>query len=127
MSMINVFMPWALTLAGLGLMLGLFTRCSILLSMGLLAMFIAAAPPWDPGIVSKAADQVFNFPGFMGNMVHAQWAENHLIGCEGNYMMVNKNMIEFIALGALLLIDTGKMAGFDAVLSPYIAKIFNKQ
>lgn len=115
----NIMMPWMLTISGLGLMLGLFTRLSTLLAMGLLAMFYCAAPPIDPGIAMQAGE-LFAFPEFMSHLHHSQWAMNHMIGNEGNYVIVNKNLVEFFALGALLMLDTGKMAGIDVLIHQYI-------
>ncbi|MDX9752742.1 MAG: DoxX family membrane protein [bacterium] len=115
----DYMMPIMLTAAGVGLMLGLFTRLSTLLSMGLLVMFYCAAPPMDPSIVYDPS-QVFNFPMFMSQVDHAQWAGKHLIGTEGNYVVVNKNMVEFFALGALLMLNTGRMAGLDVLIHQYI-------
>ena len=45
LNIANFTMPWMLFLSGLGMMLGLFTRSSILLAMVLLVMFYLAAPP----------------------------------------------------------------------------------
>lgn len=114
MSFINVFIPWALFLAGMGLMLGLFTRVSIVVAMGCLAMFYCAAPPIEP-----AMGAMTDWPVFETHLHSAQWAANMMKGNEGNYVLVNKNLIELLALGALLTIDSGKMAGFDAVISQW--------
>ena len=117
MSFINVFIPWALFLAGLGLMLGLFTRISIVVSMGLLAMFYFATPPWPWELTISSVEE---WSTFINSVDHAQWAAQQLIGNEGNYVIVNKNMIEFLALGALLTIDSGKMAGFDVMIHQWL-------
>lgn len=117
MGFINVFIPWALFLGGLGLMLGLFTRISIVVGMGLLAMFYFATPPWPWELTISSVEE---WSTFINSVDHAQWAANQLIGNEGNYIIVNKNMIEFLALGALLTIDSGKMAGFDVLIHQWL-------
>lgn len=117
LSLSDTLMPWMLTIAGLGLMLGLFTRFSSVLAMGLLAMFFMAAPPINPTI---PVGDAFEFSKFMGNVAHAQWAGKQLVGCEGNYLGVNKNLIELLAIGALMLLNTGRIAGLDALINQYI-------
>jgi hypothetical protein len=38
-------------------------------------------------------------------------------GNEGTYLLVNKNLIELVAIFALLLFDTGRIAGLDMLLT----------
>lgn len=119
----NFMMPWALTLVGLGLMLGLFTRTSIVVGVGLLAMFYFAAPP----IEAMPNYQQWGVEGFQWTMhqvylEHAQWAGQHMIGCEGNYMIVNKNLIEMFALLALLTINSGQSCGLDVYIRSWFSK-----
>lgn len=117
MSFVNVFIPWALFLSGLGLMLGLFTRISTLVAMGLLAMFYMATPPWPWELTLTSVTEWSQLQASMGS---AQWAGNFIPGNEGNYIIVNKNLVEFLALGALLTLNTGKIAGIDAVISHWL-------
>ena len=110
LEMSNFLMPWMLTIAGAGLMLGLFTRLSTLIAMTLLAMFYAATPPLDLLPVFNA------WPQFFSDIQHAQWAGKHMINTEGNYLIVNKNMLEFLALAALASLDSGLYGGLDNLL-----------
>ena len=129
LSFSNFMMPWLLFLAGLGLMLGLFTRTSILAGMGLLAMFYLAAPPieamppYDQWVVAaQGFDSAFSWGAYKVSLDHALWAGQHMIGNEGNYIIVNKNLIELLALLALFTLDTGRMCGLDSILRPLFGK-----
>lgn len=85
--------PWidgavkiSLVLVGLSLILGLFTRLGAVGALLLLALFYVLAIP-TVGI--------------------------HQPGNEGTYLIVNKTLIEAIAVFVLLAFDTGKIAGLD--------------
>jgi thiosulfate dehydrogenase (quinone) large subunit len=78
---------WGLILIGLGLILGLFTKVSSYAGIALLALYYLSHPP-------------------LLNAVYA-------IPSEGNYMFVNKNLIELITLAVLVLFPTGKIVGLD--------------
>ncbi len=117
----DIAMPWLLFLSGLGLMLGLFTRTSTLVAMLLLVMFYCAAPPFGFPMTGPEA-QMTEWATFEGWMHHAQWAGNHVIGSEGNYVIVNKNLIEFLALLALLSVNSGMMCGLDPLLKQWFSK-----
>jgi thiosulfate dehydrogenase (quinone) large subunit len=78
---------WALTLIGVGLMLGLFTRTVTVAAIALLALYYVTAPP---------------FPGLSYSMP-----------AEGSYLIVNKVMIEMVALVVLLAFPTGRTWGLD--------------
>ena len=77
---------WGLLAVGIGLILGLFTRLCSLGAMAMLALYYLANPPWV-GVPFTAG--------------------------EGSYLIVNKNLIEFFALLALMTFDTGGLAGID--------------
>ena len=89
LSGVNRNTMWVLTLLGLGLMLGLFSRVSAIGAACMLLMFYLAMPPW-PGVPAA--------PG----------PEHSLI--------VNKNLIELIACLALAALPTGRWAGLDAII-----------
>ena len=89
------FVMYGLTLAGILLLLGLFTRLGGALGLGLLVMFYVSYPPW-------------------------QWMPQP--GTESNYFLVNKNVIEALGLLAVMAFPTGRFIGFDAVLYPLLAK-----
>ncbi len=78
---------WGLILIGLGLILGLFTRVSIIGGIALLALYYLSHPP----------------------LINA----NYAIPSEGNYMFVNKNLIEMLTLAVLLVFPTGHIIGID--------------
>jgi uncharacterized membrane protein YphA (DoxX/SURF4 family) len=82
---------WGLTILGGMLLLGLLTRLASVGSMGLLLLFYLAMPPlpWLP--------------------------ENPR--SEGHYLLVNKTLIEIIALGVLASVPSGRWAGLDALLA----------
>ncbi len=81
---------WGLTAIGAGIFFGLFTRLSCLLAACFLAMTYLAEPafPWLP--VSPKA--------------------------EGNYVWINKNVIEMFALLTLATIPTGRWLGLDGLV-----------
>ena len=82
---------WGLTLAGLGLLLGCFTRFSCLVGAILLLLFYLALPP---------------LPGLPDNPM-----------VEGKYLFVNKNLIEVLALLVLATTASGRWLGIDGLLS----------
>ena len=82
---------WGLILVGLGLILGIFTRLSISMGMALLFLYYVAYPPF--------VKNDFGMP------------------TEGHYLVVNKTLIEFLALTVLLFVPTGKVFGLDRLIS----------
>jgi uncharacterized membrane protein YphA (DoxX/SURF4 family) len=87
---VDIINTWALILVGICLMLGLFTRPAAVFGMVLLFLYYVAHPPFIKLDFGLAA--------------------------EGNYMIIDKNFIEFLALGVLALIPTGKFLGLDSVI-----------
>ena len=83
---VDMAIPVALTMIGLALMLGLFTRAACLGALGLLALFYLSALP-TAGVPQA--------------------------GAEGAYLLVSKNLIEAAAVAVLLTFDTGRIAGLD--------------
>ncbi len=84
---------WGLIFIGVGLILGLFTRIAAIAGMVLLAFYYLSHPP------------------FIG--------ATYLIPSEGNYLWINKNLIELLTLWILLLFPTWNTVGIDRL-------IFNK-
>jgi len=82
---------WGLTFIGLGLILGFFTRLAALGGVALLALYYAANPP---------------LIGLESGMI-----------TEGNYLFVDKNLVELLALGVIALFPTGEILGLDRYLS----------
>jgi thiosulfate dehydrogenase [quinone] large subunit len=81
---------WGLTIVGVLLILGLFTRLASLCAMGFLLMFYFATPP---------------FVGYF-----------YSLPSEGSYLLVNKNLVELGALVVVLLTGSGRFAGLDRIL-----------
>ncbi len=81
----------ALTAVGICLILGLFTRLAALGGIGLLAMYYFAIPPW-PGL-----------------------PENPM--AEGHYLIIDKNLIEMIALFMIMTSGIGRWGGVDGIIA----------
>ena len=78
---------WGLILIGLGLILGAFTRVAIISGIVLMAFYYLSHPPF--------VGLKYAVPG------------------DGSYLLVNKMVIEALALGVLLLFPTWKEWGVD--------------
>lgn len=81
---------WGLILIGAGLMLGSFTRVAAIAGIVLLGFYYLSHPPFV-GLTYAMPD-------------------------EGNYLIVNKNLIEIFALAVLLVFPTGHIIGLDRLL-----------
>ena len=81
---------WGLIAIGLGMIMGLFTRFAIIAGIILLSFYYLSHPP---------------FPGL-----------EFTIPSEGNYLFVNKNLVELFALVILLMFPTGHVIGVDRLL-----------
>ena len=91
MDFLNV---WGLVLIGAGLILGLFTRIAAIAGIVLLGFYYLS----HPAIIGVS----------------------YAIPSEGNYLWVNKNLIELLTLWVLILFPTWKTVGLDRF-------IFNKK
>jgi uncharacterized membrane protein YphA (DoxX/SURF4 family) len=89
-DVIDLITPWALTGIGACLLVGLFTRLAAFLGGMFLLMTYLAVPalPWLPAAPIS----------------------------EGSYLFVNKNVIEMLALFALVCLPTGRWFGADGLL-----------
>jgi thiosulfate dehydrogenase [quinone] large subunit len=81
---------WGLILTGTSLILGLVSRIGSIAGMVMLAFYYLSHPP------------------FIGL--------EYLIPSEGNYLVVNKTLIEFFMLWLLFLFPTGNIIGLDRLL-----------
>jgi thiosulfate dehydrogenase [quinone] large subunit len=81
---------WGLTLVGLCLILGLFTRLASLAGIAFILLFYFANPP---------------FVGYF-----------YSLPTEGSYLIVNKNLVELCALLVVLVTGSGRFAGLDRIL-----------
>ena len=84
LSTVDFCNQWGLVLAGLSLMVGLLSRWACIGGMALLFMYYISNPP------------------FIGL---------NTIATEGNYLIVNKNLIELFTLLVLFLFPTDKIIG----------------
>lgn len=96
LSFVDALNMYGLVIIGLGLMLGLFTRWIAAGGAVLLFSFYLINPPL-PGLYYTAPT-------------------------EGHYLIINKNLIEMMALVALAFIPTGKFFGLDRFLQGFLVK-----
>lgn len=89
MRVVDQLNIWGLILVGGCLMLGLLTRFAALCGMGLLALYYAANPPLFGAAISAAT--------------------------EGHYLLVNKNLVELLALAVVLVLPANHL-GLDGLL-----------
>jgi thiosulfate dehydrogenase [quinone] large subunit len=87
LAVVDFLNVWGLILIGLGLMLGCLARPAAIAGVVLLALYYIAAPPF----VSFA----YSMPS------------------EGSYLVVNKVLIELVAVLALVAFPTSKVFGLD--------------
>ncbi|MFO7692570.1 MAG: DoxX family protein [Vicinamibacterales bacterium] len=87
---------WGLTLVGVLLMLGLFTRLASLGGIGFILLFYLCNPP---------------FVGYF-----------YSIPSEGSYLVVNKNLVELCALVVVLVTGSGRYAGLDRIVHGLIGR-----
>ena len=87
---------WGLTVVGVLLILGLFTRLSSLAGIGFIVLFYLANPP---------------FVGYF-----------YSLPAEGSYLIVNKNLVELCALVVILVTGSGRFAGLDRIVHGLIAR-----
>lgn len=81
---------WGLTIVGILLILGLFTRLASLGGIGFILLFYLCNPP---------------FVGYF-----------YSIPTEGSYLVVNKNLVEAGALAVVLVTGSGRAAGLDLII-----------
>jgi thiosulfate dehydrogenase (quinone) large subunit len=86
---IDLTVPIGLVLVGLSLMLGLFTRLGCWGAMIMLGLFYLSAIPMTGAPVP---------------------------GQEGEYLLVSKNLIELVAVAAILVFRTERIAGLDLLI-----------
>ena len=90
LAVVDFLNVWGLILIGLGLILGLFTRISTIAGILLLALYYFSHPPCV---------------GF-----------KYALPMEGSYLIVNKVLIELVALAVLFVLPTGKRIGIDRLI-----------
>ena len=90
LTAVDFINAWGLLLVGLGLMLGLLTRTATVGAIVLLTLYYIAVPP---------------LPGYAYSMP-----------MEGSYLIVNKTLIELVAVVVLLAFPTGRSFGLDGLI-----------
>jgi len=93
----NIINVYGLTLIGLGLILGCFSRIATVGGIAFLALYYLSHPP------------------FIG--------ATYMMPTEGSYLWVDKNLIEIGALMVLFYFPTSQIIGLDR----YVGKIFKRK
>jgi thiosulfate dehydrogenase [quinone] large subunit len=96
LEIVNQLNMWGLTLIGLGLVLGCFTRLASAAGILLILLFYLCNPP---------------FVGYF-----------YSIPTEGSYLIVNKNLVELAALAVILVTGSGRAAGLDRIIHGLLGK-----
>lgn len=91
LNMVDILNTWGLIAIGLGLLLGLFSRAAAIFGAFLIFVYYLNAPP----------------------MIGMEYA----LPVDGNYLIVDKTLIEAAALCVLALFPTSRIFGFDALLN----------
>ncbi|MFC2115412.1 DoxX family membrane protein [Bacteroidota bacterium] len=99
LGIMDALNQWGLVLIGLSLMIGLLSRWAAVGGMALLALYYFANPPFKGLGESSMA--------------------------EGNYLIVNKNLIEIFALWVIFQFPGSKLTGIDRFLNFKWSKIKN--
>ncbi len=92
----NWLTKWGLVVSGACLILGLLTPVAALWAAGFLALIYLSVPPW---------------PGLPPSPI-----------AEGNYWIVNKNLVEMLACLVLAATPSGLWVGLDALLFGWIGR-----
>jgi uncharacterized membrane protein YphA (DoxX/SURF4 family) len=87
---VDVLNIWGLILVGLALMLGCSSRLASALGIALLGLYYLAQPPWIQ--------------------------TDYRIPLEGHYLLVNKNVVELLALIVLLIVPPTSLWGIDRLI-----------
>ncbi len=97
----DLFNIWGLPLIGIGLILGSFTRIASILGIALLMMYYLAHPP----------------------LIGADYR----LPVEGHYFVVNKNLIELLALLLFVVFPTRAFAGLDSLVKSLADRIKKRE
>ncbi len=87
LQVVNLMNAWGLILIGLCLFIGLFSKIAKIAGIILLAFYYLSFPPFPE----------FGTSGYV----------------DGNYWIVNRNLIELAALAVLLVFPTSRITGLD--------------
>ena len=100
LSVINFVNIWGLTLIGLSLVLGLFTKIGYVGAICFLLLYYLSHPP----------------------LLFAEY----ILPAEGSYLWVDKNLILMVTITVLMLFPTSKIIGFDSLIFRKISSGANK-
>ena len=101
LDVVNLLNIWGLIAIGAGLILGFFTRIAAVTGMLLILIYYLANPL---------------FVGYF-----------YSIPLEGNYMIVNKNIVEMAALFLIAVTNSGRYAGIDRILFKLLRRPIEKK
>ncbi len=87
LTIVDFLNTWGLILVGLGLIVGFLTRWATIGGILLLLLYYLSHPP----------------------LINTEYA----LPSEGSYLIVNKNLIEMLALFVILVFPTGRTVGID--------------
>jgi thiosulfate dehydrogenase [quinone] large subunit len=90
LSIVDLLNVWGLILIGAGLILGIFTRLSTICAIILLSFYYLSHPP------------------FLGL--------EYIMPREGNYLLVDKTLIEILSLAVVYVFPTGHILGIDRLI-----------
>jgi thiosulfate dehydrogenase [quinone] large subunit len=96
LNIVNILNIWGLIAIGLGLIVGCFTRLASISGMSLIFLYYLCNP--------LMVGYFYSIP------------------MEGNYMIINKNLVEMAALLVIAVTHSGRYAGIDRI----IHKLFRK-
>jgi thiosulfate dehydrogenase [quinone] large subunit len=96
LNIVDQLNMWGLVAIGLGLILGCFTRIASYAGMSLILLYYICNPL---------------FVGYF-----------YSIPMEGNYLIVNKNLVEIAALFVLAVSNNGRYYGLDRLISLFFNK-----
>ena len=88
----DIIIMWGMIAIGLGMILGLFSRAACVGGMVMLALFYLSHPP----------------------LLGVKYAQP----TEGAYLLIDKNLIEFVAIAVLTVFPTSRIIGLDRILFP---------
>ncbi len=96
LATVNQMNLWGLTLIGLGLIFGCLTRTASVFGILMILLFYLCNPP---------------FVGYF-----------YSIPMEGNYLIINKNVVELAGLFVILVTNSGRPFGFDQIIHRLLAR-----
>jgi len=99
MQMVNFLNEWSLILIGFALIAGCFARIACVGGMALLLMYS------------------MSHPSILG--------VSYLMPFEGSYLWIDKNLVEFAALGLLCTFPTSRIIGLDRLIQQWVPGFFH--